>query len=120
MLSEELIAAAQALGRSLRATREAQAYFEAQARLQLDPEAGPLDERLSSLYEELTARQRAGEQLAETEVDKFYALRNQVQSQPLITARDSALSQLKSYLAQAAADLSNNLGVDYTALARRA
>ena len=119
-LSDELEQTAQALGQSLRATEDAQAYLQAQARVQADPEASPLDERLSGLYQELLARQRAGEQLAQAEVDEFYALRSQAQSQPLIAERDFALSQLKSYLAQAALDLSNNLGVDYTALARPA
>ena len=104
-LSDELEQTAQALGQSLRATEDAQAYLQAQARVQADPEASPLDERLSGLYQELLARQRAGEQLAQAEVDEFYALRSQAQSQPLIAERDFALSQLKSYLAQAALDL---------------
>jgi len=119
-LSDELEQAAQALGQSLRANEYVQAYLQALARVRADPEVNSLEEHFSKLYDDLLARQRAGEQLSQAEVDEFYAVRSRAQSQPLIAERDSTLSQLKSYLAQVALDLSNDLGVDYTALARPA
>jgi cell fate (sporulation/competence/biofilm development) regulator YlbF (YheA/YmcA/DUF963 family) len=97
-----------------------QAYLEARARVQANPETNSLEVRLSKLAHALLTRQRASEQVAQAEVDEFYALRHQVLSQPLIADRDLTLSQLKSYLAQVALDLSEELGMDYTALARRA
>jgi cell fate (sporulation/competence/biofilm development) regulator YlbF (YheA/YmcA/DUF963 family) len=118
-LSDELEQAAQALGQSLRATEHVQTYLEAQVRVQADPEASSLEERSSKLYDDLSARQQAGEQLAESEVEEFYALRSQAQGHPLIADRDLALNQLKGYLAEVALDLSNVLGVDYTTLAQR-
>jgi len=117
-LSDELKQAAQALGQSLRATDVVQTYLDAQARLQADPQAASLEERFQKLYQDLLARQQAGEQLAQAEVDEFYALRNQAQRHPLIAGRDFALSQVKSYLAEVALDLSQQAGVDYTTLAR--
>jgi len=117
ILSEELKQAAQALGQSLRATDVVQAYLDAQARLQADPQAASLEERFQKLYQDLMARQQAGEQLTRAEVDEFYALRSQAQSHPLIAERDFALSQVKSYLAKVALDLSQQSGVDYTTLA---
>jgi len=120
MLSDEVKQAAQALGQSLRANEYVQAYLDALARVQANPETNSLEERLSEHARDLLTRQRAGEQLAQAEVDEFYALRSRAQSQPLIAERDFALSQLKSYLAQAALDLSEKLGMDYTALAQPA
>lgn len=119
-LSDELEQAAQALGQSLRATEYVQAYLEAQARVQANPETNTLEERLSERAHGLLARRRTSEQLAQAEVDEFYTLRHQTLSQPLIADRDLALNQLKSYLAQVALDLSEELGVDYTVLAQKA
>ena len=117
-LPDELKQAAQALGQSLRAADEVQTYLDAQARLAADPEASSLEDQASNLYQQLATRQRAGEELTETEVNEYYALRSLVQSHPLVAGRDLALNQLKSYLAQVGQDLSLELGMDYTALAR--
>jgi cell fate (sporulation/competence/biofilm development) regulator YlbF (YheA/YmcA/DUF963 family) len=119
-LSEELMQAAQAFGQALRATDVVQTYLDAQARLEADPEASSLEGRVSQLYQDLAARQRAGQLLTQAEVDEYYALRSQAQGHLLITTRDLVLGQLKGYLAEVALDLSNELGVDYTVLARPA
>lgn len=116
ILSDELKQAAEALGESLRASEPVSIYLQAQARLQADAETSALENRLTRLYQDLIARQQAGELLSQTEVDGFYALRDRVSSHPVVTERDAALSQLKSYLADIAAELSEPLGIDYTAL----
>lgn len=85
-----------------------------------NPEARSLEEEFQTLYQRLLARQQAGEELPREEVDRFYRLRNQVESHPLIVERDLALSELKGYFADVAFQLSALLGADYTALARRA
>lgn len=118
VIPEELKQAAQALGQSLRASETVQSYLDAQARLAADPEASSLEERASKLYQVLTARQQAGEELTQAQVDEYYALRSRVQRHPLVAERDLALTQVKSYLAQVALDLSHELGMEYTALAR--
>lgn len=117
-LSDELRDAAESLGRTLRATDVVQTYLEAQERLEADPEARSLEARLQGLYQHLLARQQAGEELSQDEVDEFYALRGQVQSHPLIAGRNFALSQLKRYFADVALDLGSQLGADFTTLAR--
>lgn len=118
VLSEELKQAAQALGESLRATEAMQAYLAAQACLRADPEASSLEDRFLQLYHSLLARQQAGEELTQAEVDEFYALRSQMQRHPLIAERDAALTLLRSTFAVAGLELSNELGLDFTALAQ--
>lgn len=120
LLRDELKQAAQTLGQSLRATEVVQTYLEAQARLEADPEISSLEDRFLRLYQGLLARQQAGEELTQAEVDEFYALRSQMQRHLLVAERDAALTQLKSYFAVVGLDLSNELGVDYTALAQAA
>lgn len=118
VLSDELKQAAQALGESLRATEAVQAYLAAQTRLRADPEASSLEDRFLQLYHSLLTRQQAGEELTQAEVDEIYALHSQMQRHPLIAERDMALTLLKSTFAVAGLDLSNELGLDFTALAQ--
>ncbi|MBC7226092.1 MAG: YlbF family regulator [Thermoflexales bacterium] len=118
-LSEELQRACEALGRALASSEPVREYLEAQARLEADPEARALEEEFQALYQSLLARQQAGEDLPREEVDRFYRLRNQAESHPLIVERDIALSELKQYFADVAFQISTLLGADYTALARR-
>ncbi|MGQ9490398.1 MAG: YlbF family regulator [Anaerolineae bacterium] len=110
--------AAHALGQALRAGSDVSAYLEARARCDADASAVDLERRLASLYEELIARQQAGETLSQEARTAFYNLRRQVQTHPNIVARDEALAQIKPILADAAAEISAILEVDYTALAR--
>ncbi len=119
-LSEELQRACEALGRALAESRPVREYREAQARLEADPEARSMEEEFQQLYQDLLARQQAGEELPREAVDRFYRLRNQVEAHPLILERNIALSELKQYFADVAFQLSTLLGADYTALARRA
>lgn len=117
MLSKELTEAAEALGQALRETELVQMFLEAHAQVRADPEASALEDRLWDMYENLLARQHAGERISRTEIDEFNVLRMQVQKQSLIADRDMALTVLKGYLAEVAQDLSNALGLDYIALA---
>ena len=117
-LPDELKQAAEKLGRSLGGTDVVQTYLQAQACLEADPEARSLEGRFQGLYQSLLARQQAGEELGQDEVEEFYTLRSQAQSHPLIAERDFAMSQLKRYFADVALDLGSQLGVDYTTLAK--
>jgi cell fate (sporulation/competence/biofilm development) regulator YlbF (YheA/YmcA/DUF963 family) len=119
-LSDELKQAAQALGESLRATEAVQIYLAAQARLRADPEAYSLEDRFLRLYQSLLARQQAGEELTQAEMDEFYALRSQMQRHPLFIERDMALTLLRSTFAVVGLDLSNELGLDFSTLAQEA
>jgi cell fate (sporulation/competence/biofilm development) regulator YlbF (YheA/YmcA/DUF963 family) len=116
MLSPELTAAAQALGESLRRHPLVQAYHEAVAQCEADREAVDLEGRLYALYTDLVRRQEEGEVLARAEVQFFNDLKQRVFQQPSIRAREDALAALKPYLAGIADELTQRLGVDYTAV----
>jgi cell fate (sporulation/competence/biofilm development) regulator YlbF (YheA/YmcA/DUF963 family) len=118
LLNEDITTAAQLLGKALRKDSYLRDYLEAVERLKADSEASELEARLYRLFEQLTARQQAGERLSREEVDSFYALRNQVQANQLVAERDSFLQGLKPYLAEIADEISGMLGVDYTELAK--
>ena len=120
ILSNELHQAAQTLGESLRRDDSVQAYLTAQALVEADPNAHDLEQRLLEQYDDLIARQQAGEELAQAEVDAFYALRGQTYDHPLIVRREAALRHVKTAFAEVGAELSGELGFDYTALARPA
>ena len=116
-LPEELKQAAQAFGQSLRAAPAVQAYLNAQQALMADADARDLDERTQKMYENLVARQQAGEQLPRADVDAFYALNGQARAHPLIAERDAALQMVKDYFVNVGQDLSIAVGLDYTDLA---
>ena len=110
--------AARTLGEALRTDNYVSAYREANARAEADAAATGLEQQLASLYEDLLARQQAGETLSQEQRTAFYSLRRQVQTQPSLVARDEALAQLKPVFADLAGEISATLEVDYTALAR--
>jgi cell fate (sporulation/competence/biofilm development) regulator YlbF (YheA/YmcA/DUF963 family) len=110
--------AASTFGQAIRAAGYVSAYLEALARCDADADAMALEQRFYDLYDELIARQQAGEALSQEQRTAFYNLRQQVQTHPNISARDEALAQLKPVLADLADEISEALEVDYTALAR--
>lgn len=110
--------AARALGQAIRTDGYVSAYLEARARADADVTATELERQFTSLYEDLLARQQAGEMLSQEQRTAFFDLRRRVQTQPNLVARDQALAQLKPVLADLAGEISAALEVDYTALAR--
>ena len=116
-LTEELLQAARTFGEALRSTEAVQAYLTAEARLRVDAEADDLDRRRQDTYQDLATRQRAGEQLPRHEVDAFHALHRQAQDHPLIAEWDIALTGVKTVFVNIGQELSQALGIDYTALA---
>ncbi len=116
-MTPELLESARALGTALRESPAVQAYLKAKAEAESNPEAASLEAHMLEVYQTLLARQQKGEQLTQSEVQEFYALRNQVQYHPLIKARDAALAQVKVVFAEAGTEITNLLGVDFTALA---
>lgn len=116
-MSPELIEAAHELGATLNQSRVIQSYMQAKADAENNPEAVSAEAHMLEVYHTLTARQSNGEQLTQSEVQEFYALRNQVQYHPLIKARDNVLAQVKSLFAEAGTEITNQLGVDFPTLA---
>lgn len=115
-LPEEIVKAAQALGKSLREDSVLRAYFDADAEFQADPEARQIEEQLYAMYNALIARQQAGELLSREDTQQFYELRRQVQTHPVISKRDNELRLIKPYLAEIADEISSQLGMDYSKL----
>jgi cell fate (sporulation/competence/biofilm development) regulator YlbF (YheA/YmcA/DUF963 family) len=116
-MTPELLESARVLGTALHESQAVQAYLQAKIEAETNPEAASLEAHMLEVYHALLARQQNGEQLTQSEVQEFYALRNQVQYHPLIKARDAALSQVKGVFAEAGTEITNQLGVDFTALA---
>lgn len=116
-MDDELYAAARALGEVLRQADAVQIYLRARADCEADAALVAQEAHVQAVYEELVARQRAGEDLPREEVERFYALRQRVQSAPRIRARDTALTDVKRLFVEAGTAITNQLGVDFTELA---
>lgn len=117
-LPEELKNSAEQLGRALRAGEVVQAFLVAQDQVSANPEASTLEQHLIHLYDDLIARQHKGEAIQQEELDGFYQLRSQVYAHPVIIEREDALSQVKPLFVEAAGIISQQIGLDYTKLAK--
>jgi cell fate (sporulation/competence/biofilm development) regulator YlbF (YheA/YmcA/DUF963 family) len=116
-MNPELLESARTLGATLNQAKAVQTYVQAKTEAESNLEAASLEANMLEVYQVLTTRQQNGEQLTQSEVQEFYALRNQAQSHPLIQTRDAALAQVKGVFAEAGTEITNQLGVDFTALA---
>ena len=116
-MNTELLESARALGAALNQAKTVQSYLQAKTEAEANTESASLEAHMLEVYQALVARQQNGEQLTQPDVQEFYALRNQAQSHPLIQTRDAALSQVKGVFAEAGTEITNQLGVDFTALA---
>lgn len=115
-ITPEIQHLAETLGLSLKDTPAVQKYLQAQAALEADAEIYAKEQQLQRTYTDLLTRQQAGEQLSHAEVAAYNTLREEVMGHPLVAARDSALSNVKTLFADAAGVISALLGVDYTNL----
>lgn len=115
-LDNELKSAAEALGQALREHEAVHTYLQARDSLKADAEIAALDRQYQETYQTLIARQRAGEQLTNDEIQAFQALRHKVQESPLVFQRDMALNDAKNFLTNVGYDLSQQLGLDYPGL----
>jgi hypothetical protein len=70
------------------------------------------------MYQDLVKREQNGEDLQQTEVDAYYALKQQVEGHPWIIARDKRLVGVKPLLAETAQRMIPLLGLDYTTFAK--
>lgn len=115
-LTDNLKEAAQVLAEAIRAHQSIEQYLLADAALQADPETRDLDQRYQAMYDNLVARQRAGELLPQDELDAFYELQALVRELPLLQDRSMKLTAAKGYLQQLGADFNQKLGLDYVTL----
>jgi cell fate (sporulation/competence/biofilm development) regulator YlbF (YheA/YmcA/DUF963 family) len=117
-LPQDIQDAARALSEVILSDSQAKAYQSALAALENDSQASALEKRFMDLYTDLTTRQQKGEQLTEEEVQPFYALRAEYSAHPLVAARNDAIGAFKPMLAEAGKNISAQLGLDFTELAR--
>jgi len=114
----EIQDAARTLADALLADPQAKSYQWAVAAFENDPAASALEKRFMDFYADLTARQQKGEQLSEQEVQQFYAMRSEYSANPLVAARNNALDTFKPLLAEAGEHISQQIGLDFTELAK--
>jgi cell fate (sporulation/competence/biofilm development) regulator YlbF (YheA/YmcA/DUF963 family) len=114
--SDELLRLARTFGEALQTNREVEQYRQAAAVLRADPQARDLDRRYEALYQSLVNLQRAGEPLAQEELQTFYELQAQVQESQLLQERDRKLALARGYLQNLGAQLNQKLGLDYVTL----
>ncbi|MBN1667031.1 MAG: YlbF family regulator [Anaerolineales bacterium] len=116
-MNAELLKTAQQLGQIFHQSKAVQTYLKAASALEDDPELSQREAHLLAMYQALAARQHAGEDLSHQEIQDFYTLRDEVQKNPLIRARDNTLGAVKSMFSAAGTEISNQLGVDFPSLA---
>jgi len=114
----EIQEAARALADAILADPQARTYQAAFAALESDLQASALEKRFMDMYIDLTTRQQNGEQLSQQDVEPFYALRSEYSANPLVADRNNALGAFKPLLAEAGEHISQQLGLDFTDLAK--
>lgn len=117
-LPQDIQVAARALADAALMEPPAKDYRSAVAAFEGDLRASGLKKRFMDLYAGLIARQQKGEALSRKDTEPFYDLRREYYAHPLVIARDDALGALKPILANAADQISAQLGLDFTELSR--
>ncbi len=118
MMDERLEQATQQLGRALRASAPLKAHLDASASLKTDAEAMSLLDELAQRQALLRVMQNAGGP-TQADIDDLRALQFRAQTQPTIAAYLQAQQDLRSLLPQINYEISQLLGVDFAALARK-
>ena len=118
MMDERLEQATEQLGRALRASAPMKAYFDANANLKTDTEAMGLLDMLAQRQAALRVKQNDGG-LTQADLDDLRALQFRVQTQPTIAAYLQVQQDLRALLPQINYEISQLLGVDFAALARK-
>ncbi len=114
----DLMAATQVLAENLLASEPFANYQQASARFNADPQARGLIEHLSQAQADLRRRQM-GHGVTQADVDQLRTLQREVQSNPVII--DYAVTQQAAvtYLREINQVISELIGSDFVALAKR-
>ena len=118
MMDERLQQATEQLGRALRASAPVRAYLDASTDLGTDIGATGLLDELAQRQAALRVKQDDGG-LSQADIDDLRALQFRVQTQPTIAAYLQAQQDLRALLPQINYEISQLLGVDFAALARK-
>jgi hypothetical protein len=118
-LTDALKQSALNLGQCLKAETRVQEYINLRERALQDSNIVELENKLNQTCEELTIREETGEVLRSFELEQYYALKHQVQRQPLVGLRDAKFEEVKAFLGQTAQQITSNLGIDYVTFAHK-
>jgi len=118
MMDERLQQATEQLGRALRASAPMKTYLDASTNLETDVEATGLLDELAQRQAALRVKQNDGG-LSQADIDGLRALQFRVQTQPIIAAYLQAQQDVRALLPQINYEISQLLGVDFAALARK-
>lgn len=119
ILPEQLLAAAEALAASLLEAEPIAAYLRAKACLDGNEEALLLLERLATVQVELRSKQVNG-LVTQAEIDRWRALDHQARNNQLIVDYVTTQQIAAAYLAEVNQEISQLLGIDFTAFASSA
>ncbi len=117
-LTPDLVEAIEALAENLLASEPFAAFDQAYARFSPDPKASGLMRDLTQSQTSLRARQSNGS-LSQADIAQFRILQAEVQDNQLITGYIQAQNEAIAYLQQINQEISQWLGMDFAALARR-
>ncbi len=116
MLPPDLLAATETLAEQLLNAEPIVLYHQAQARMEADPQARALLERLTAAQSELRVRQARG-MVTQDDIGHLRALQREVQSNSVIMDYAAAQQAAIAYLPEVNQEISQLLGVDFASLA---
>jgi len=118
MMDERLQQATEQLGRALRTSAPVRAYLDASTDMETDIEATGLLDELAQRQAALRVKQNDSG-LSQADIDGLRALQFRFQTQPTIATYLQAQQDLRALLPQINYEISQLLGVDFAALARK-
>jgi cell fate (sporulation/competence/biofilm development) regulator YlbF (YheA/YmcA/DUF963 family) len=114
----DLMAATQALAENLLASEPFAIYHQASSRFNADPQARGLIERLSQAQADLRRKQANGG-VTQADVDQLRALQREVQSNDAIVDYATTQQSAIAYLREINQTISELIGTDFAALAKK-
>ena len=114
----DLYEATDSLIQNLLASGPLLAYHQSQARLESDPAAHGLLERLSALQSGLR-RKQSNSTVTQAEVDELRAVQAQVQANATIMVYAQSQQEAVNFLREINQEISQLLGMDFASLARQ-
>ncbi len=117
-LPANLLAATEELANHLLASEPFTAYHAAHGRFNADPEARALLQRLSQSQAELRQKQ-ARQTVTQSDVDQLKALKSAVQADRIIADYARTQQVAIGFLREINQEISELLGIDFAALAKR-
>ena len=113
----DLYEATDSLIQNLLASEPFLAYHQSKARLESDPQARGLLERLSALQSGIRRKQTSGD-ITQVEIEELRAVQHQVQANTTIMAYAQSQQEAVNFLREINQEISQLLGMDFASLAR--